>query len=81
MDNSIEERVICLSNIFLSNCATVREVAKLTGYSKSTVHKDLNERLYYINEDLYQKVRELLDYNKGVRHIRGGLATKRKYIQ
>lgn len=79
MFRGIEERVIREANVFLNNCMTVREVAKLTNVSKSTVHKDLGERLYYINKDLYQKVRSLLDYNKQVRHIRGGLATKRKY--
>lgn len=79
MDNNIDERVLTSAKIFLSKCSTVREVAKITGMSKSTVHKDLNERLFYIDKSLYERVRKLLDYNKNVRHIRGGLATKNKY--
>ena len=79
MDNSIDDRVLTCAKIFLTRCSTVREVAKITGVSKSTVHKDLNERLYYIDKLMYEKVRKLLEYNKQVRHIRGGLATKKKY--
>lgn len=79
MNKSIEKRVLFEARIFLNDCLTVREVAKRVGVSKSTVHKDLDERLFYINKDLYNSVRTLLDYNKQVRHIRGGLATKHKF--
>ena len=58
---------------------TVRAAAKQFGVSKSTVHKDLTERLEKINPALYQQVRQLLDRNKAERHIRGGMATRRKY--
>lgn len=58
---------------------TVREVAKIIGYSKSTVHNDISIRLKSIDYNLYLQIKELLDYNKKVRHIRGGEATKRKY--
>lgn len=79
MENDIDQRVIDSAKLFLTKCSTVREVAKLTGFSKSTVHKDLNERLANVDEELYMKVRKLLEYNKQVRHIRGGMATKKKY--
>ena len=67
--------------IILKEKITVREVAKIVGCSKSTVHKDLTERLPYIDFALYEEVKDLLDYNKTVRHIRGGLSTKLKYIE
>ena len=63
----------------LANNATVRAAAKQFGVSKSTVHKDLTERLEKIDPALYQQVRQLLDRNKAERHIRGGMATRRKY--
>ena len=63
----------------VENRTTVRAAAKVFGVSKSTVHKDLTERLPQINRGLYRQVRELLDLNKAERHIRGGLATRRKY--
>ena len=63
----------------LANNTTVRAAAKQFGVSKSTVHKDLTERLEKINPALYQQVRQLLDRNKAERHIRGGMATRRKY--
>ena len=62
-----------------ANNTTVRAAAKQFGVSKSTVHKDLTERLEKINPALYQQVRQLLDRNKAERHIRGGMATRRKY--
>ncbi len=81
MENEIEERVYHAAHIFLDNFSTVRDVAKKMGCSKSTIHKDLRERLPQLDDELYQKVKELLDYNKKVRHIRGGEATRRRYIQ
>ncbi len=77
----INERCIEMAEIILKEKITVREVAKIVGCSKSTVHKDLTERLPYIDFALYEEVKDLLDYNKTVRHIRGGLSTKLKYIE
>ena len=77
--NSIEERACDLAVYILENDATVRAAAGRFGVSKSTVHKDLTERLPQLNSALYSEVRRLLDRNKAERHIRGGLATRRKY--
>ena len=63
----------------LASRLTVRDVAKIVGLSKSTIHKDLTEKLPYINYGLYEEVEELLTYNKKIRHIRGGEKTKEKY--
>ncbi len=60
---------------------TVREVAKLVGFSKSTVHHDITTKLIDLDYDLFKKVRDLLDYNKKIRHIRGGEATRLKYLK
>ncbi len=79
MQNSIEERACDLAVYILENEATVRAAAKQFGVSKSTVHKDLTERLPRLRPALYREVRTLLDRNKAERHIRGGLATRRKY--
>ena len=79
MRNNIEERACDLAVYLLENDATVRAAAARFDVSKSTVHKDLTERLPQINPALYRQVRELLDRNKAERHIRGGLATQRKY--
>ena len=79
MRYSLEERACDLAVYILENRATVRAAAKKFGVSKSTVHKDLTERLPGINRALYDQVRALLDRNKAERHIRGGLATRRKY--
>jgi len=76
---NIEERACELAEYIIENKATVRAAAKQFGISKSTVHKDLTERLKTVNPPLYGRVRELLDINKAERHIRGGMATKRKY--
>ena len=76
---NIEERVSDLAAYIVDNQTTVRAAAKQFGISKSTVHKDLTERLPRINPGLYRQVRTLLDLNKAERHIRGGLATRRKY--
>lgn len=79
MHTDIEARVCDLAAYILDNDATVRTAAGKFGVSKSTVHKDLTERLPRLNPALYHQVRELLDRNKAERHIRGGLATRRKY--
>ena len=76
---NIEERACDLAVYIIENKATVRAAAKQFGISKSTVHKDLTERLKTVNPSLYHQVRELLDINKAERHIRGGMATRRKY--
>ena len=73
-------RVIEMANVFLEGRRTVREVAKIVGYSKSTVHHDLTTKLEDINPDLYKQVKELLEYNKKIRHIRGGESTRLKYL-
>ena len=76
---SIEERAIALARYIIDSKDTVRGTAKKFGISKSTVHKDLSQRLEKINPGLFLEVREVLDENKAERHIRGGLATKKKY--
>lgn len=75
----IEERVITLANYIVENKATVRKTAKDFNISKSTVHKDVTERLLEINRGLFKEVAEVLSENKADRHIRGGEATKQKY--
>ena len=79
MRTNIEERVADLAAYIVDKQTTVRAAARQFGISKSTVHKDLTERLPRINPGLYRQVRTLLDLNKAERHIRGGLATRRKY--
>ena len=80
MKRYIEERAVDIANYIVANNATVRQAAKEFGVSKSTVHKDVSERLYYINVSLAKEVRKVLDINKEERHIRGGMATKEKYL-
>jgi len=75
----IEERTVALAEYIIENKTTVRETAKKFGISKSTVHKDVTERLLKINPQLAEKTRIVLEENKAERHIRGGLATKKKY--
>ena len=75
----MEERACQLALSLIENRATVRSAARKFGVSKSTVHKDLSERLPAYNRALYLQVKEVLDENKAQRHIRGGLATRRKY--
>ena len=75
----IEERAINLAHYIIDSGDTVRGAAKKFGISKSTVHKDVSERLLKINPVLALKVREILDENKAERHMRGGMATKLKY--
>ena len=76
---SIEERAIQLAHYIIDSKDTVRGAAKKFGISKSTVHKDVSERLKFINQALAIEVRQILDENKAERHIRGGMATKLKY--
>lgn len=76
---SIEERAISLAHYIIDSKDTVRGAAKKFGISKSTVHKDVSERLQKINLELAKEVRVILDENKAERHIRGGMATKLKY--
>ena len=79
MRDYIEERILSIADYTIDHNSTVRETAKKFGISKSTVHKDLRERLPLINAGLSENVNKILDFNKSERHIRGGLATKRKY--
>lgn len=76
----IEERAIEIGMYIIDSNATVRQTAKRFGVSKSTVHKDVSERLTYINPALANEVRKVLDVNKSERHIRGGMATREKYL-
>jgi putative DeoR family transcriptional regulator (stage III sporulation protein D) len=79
LKSNIEERACDLAVYIIESKATVRSAAKKFGISKSTVHKDLSERLEHINRPLYLQVKEVMDFNKAERHIRGGLATRMKY--
>ncbi len=81
MSDTIEERACRLAVYIIETGATVRTAAGHFGISKSTVHKDLSQRLPSYNKRLYDQVRQILDLNKAQRHIRGGLATRRKYQQ
>ena len=78
MKETIEQRACDLAVYIIENRATVRAAAKRFGVSKSTVHKDLTERLRTVDRPLYLAVKEVLDQNKAERHIRGGIATRRK---
>ncbi len=77
----IEERTVELANYIIEHKCTVREAAKKFGISKSTVHKDVTERLLKINQALAEQTREILLENKQERHIRGGIATREKYLK
>ena len=79
MKSYIEERAINIANYIIEENATVRQTAKKFGISKSSVHKDLAERLPTFNRTLYLQVKEVLEQNKAERHIRGGIATRKKY--
>lgn len=81
MKDYIAQRAMNIATYIIENNATVRQAAKQFGVSKSTVHKDAGERIGYINPALARDVRKVLDQNKCERHIRGGLATKEKYLQ
>ncbi|MDO5154208.1 MAG: sporulation transcriptional regulator SpoIIID [Eubacteriales bacterium] len=79
MKQSLEKRACELAVYMIETGATVRAAARHFGISKSTVHKDLTQRLKQYNPGLYSQVREILEVNKRERHIRGGMATRRKY--
>lgn len=79
MTDTIEERACKLAVYMIETGATVRAAGKHFGISKSTVHKDLQQRLPKVNAQLYKQVRKVLDQNKTERHIRGGLATRKMY--
>ena len=79
MKGSVEERAAMLGEYIIESKATVRKAAKKFGVSKSTVHKDVSERLKYVDPQLYKEVKSVLEINKAQRHIRGGMATRNKY--
>ena len=79
MRDNIEQRACDLAVYIIDNQSTVRAAAKAFGISKSTVHKDLSERLPHYNRALYLQVKHVLEQNKAERHIRGGMATRKKY--
>lgn len=76
-----EERAVCAGEYIIKNGATVRAAAKEFCVSKSTIHKDVSERLVKINPSLFREVKAVLEKNKNERHIRGGIATKEKYAK
>ena len=80
MKEYIEVRAVAIANYIIDHNATVRQTAKRFGISKSTVHKDVAERLLHINPSLARQARVVLDINKSERHIRGGMATREKYL-
>lgn len=80
MKDYIEERAMNIASYIIDNNATVRQTARAFGVSKSTVHKDVTDRLMQINPALAKQARQVLDVNKSERHIRGGMATKEKYL-
>lgn len=80
MKGNVEERAIKLGEYIIEHKSTVRESAGVFGISKSTVHKDLTSRLPRLNAGLYKEVRAVLDINKEERHLRGGEATRNKYL-
>ena len=81
MREDIVDRVIDEANFIIETGATVRKTAKIFHFSKSTVHKDVTERLILINSILYKEVKSVLEKNLAERHIRGGEATRKKYLE
>lgn len=81
MKDYIEKRAVELAEYIIEQNATVRKTAKVFNISKSTVHKDVHERLKRINPDLYREAQAILEQNKAERHIRGGMATREKYLK
>lgn len=79
MKDYIEERVLEVAKYIIDSKATIRKTAKIFGVSKSTVHKDITERLPKLNPQIAKEAKQILDINKAERHIRGGKATKMKY--
>lgn len=80
MKGTVDERAVVLARYIIESGSTVRAAAGKFGVSKSTVHKDVSSRLRRINPALFKQVRVVLDQNKSERHLRGGLATKEKYL-
>ncbi len=80
MNKNIIKRVLSESEYIINTNSTVREIAKIYNVSKSTVHKDLHDRLLDIDSNLYQEVLKILKYHSLIKHIRGGQSTKRKYL-
>ena len=80
LNNDPKDRCVVLADYMITNHATVRKTAAYYGISKSTVHKDITEKLRTVNHALYNEVKTVLDINKAERHIRGGEATKMKYM-
>lgn len=80
MNQLVEERVLKVANYIIKNNTTVRKAAKNFGVSKSTIHKDVTERLKKLNLSLYSKIKIIMEINKASRHIHGGQATKIKYM-
>ena len=81
MSSIISERAVILGEYISSTGATVRETAKKFHISKSTVHKDVTQRLFHENPQLFETVKVILERNKEERHIRGGMATRKKYLE
>ncbi len=81
MTETVEKRAVELGEYIIENKATVRLAAKVFGISKSTVHKDVSHRLQRFDPALYSEVKEVLEHNKAERHLRGGIATKNKYLR
>ena len=77
----IEERVVKCAEYIVATGCTVRACSAHFSVSKSTVHKDVSERLKYIDEDLFERTRQVLEQNLSERHIRGGIATREKYLR
>lgn len=75
------DRVICFANYLIDNNSTIRKTALYFGFSKSTVHNDIQKKLKKINVDLYEKVKIILQNNFNEKHLRGGEATKKKYLK
>ncbi len=80
MKDYIEERAVEIAHYIINSNATVRQTAKKFGISKSTVHKDITDRVAKIDAELARSVRQVLEVNKAERHIRGGMATREKYL-
>ena len=80
MNNRIYNRVISESEYIILNDKTIRETSYIFGVSKSTVHKDMRDRLYLIDKLLYEKVSNIMNYHTDIKHIRGGESTKRKFL-
>lgn len=81
MRKEVYDRVVEEANYLISSQETIREMAKVFGVSKSTVHKDMRDRLFIIDKNMYNEVSSILEYHIDIKHIRGGESTKRKFLQ